>query len=219
MNKKIVMVVVALVGLGLIFFGASRLYKSQESQKLSFIAQENFEVFVRDYSPKLGALKPKVYLVEFLDPECESCREFYPMVKMLLSEFEGQVQLVVRYAPFHGNSEFVIKVLEAARKQNKYWEALETLFRYQPQWGSHHHPRPELVWQYLPESGVNVDQIRADMTSPEFEKIIEQDMADARTLGVRATPSFFVNGRPLEQFGYEPLRSLIKEEVDRQGND
>lgn len=210
MKNKIMIVLIAIMSLAIVFMVGRKLYKSQETERLSFMAKEDFSTFVRDYSPRLGRDTAKVYVVEFLDPECESCREFYPSVKMLLEEFEGQIQLVVRYAPFHGNSIFIIKILEAARKQNRYWETLETLFRYQPEWGSHHHPRPELVWTYLPETGVNVDQIKKDMEDPAIQTMIQQEMQDGQTLGVKATPTFFVNGRPLERFGYEGLKELVE---------
>lgn len=208
----IVVAVVVLIG-G--FFAASQLYKGKEAERLDFVAKENFKKFVPDYSPKLGSLTPEVYLVEFLDPECESCRAFHPLVKMLMDEYEGKIQLVIRYAPFHGNSKLIIKILEAARKQGKYWETLEVLFQYQPQWGSHHHPRPDLVWTYLPEAGVDIEKIKADMNDPEIEAMIAKEIQDGQDLGVRATPSFFVNGKPLENFGLEPLRDLIRQNLQK----
>ena len=152
-------------------------------------------------------------MVEFLDPECESCREFYPYVKMLLKENEGKIQLIVRYAPFHGNSRFVIRILEASRKQGKYWEVLENLFQYQPLWGSHHEPKPDLVWKYLPETGVDIEKIKKDMMDPAIDEMIAREVSDAENLGVRGTPTFFVNGKMLQIFGYEPLRELIQKEL------
>lgn len=211
MKNKIFLVVLAVVFMIGAFFVAINLYQKDQTERLDFIAKENFKMFVPDYAPRLGPSSAKVYLVEFLDPECESCREFYPYVKMLLQETEGKVQLVVRYAPFHGNSKFVIKILEAAREQGKYWETLEVLFRHQPEWGSHHHPKPELIWNYLPQAGVDVEKIRSDMNDPEIEKMIANEMRDGAALGVRGTPTFFVNGRPLEVFGYGPLRALLHE--------
>lgn len=215
-NKKILAAVIgAVIVLVAGFIFASKTYQKKETERLSFVAQDNFSKFVPDYAPKLGTSNPKVYLVEFLDPECESCREFYPYTKMLLDEFKDSVQLVVRYAPFHGNSKFVIKILEAARKQGKYWETLEVLFQYQPQWGSHHEPRPELVWQYLPEAGVDIEKIKQDMNDPAIDTMIAKEIADVQELGVRATPQFFVNGRPLESFGPGPLRELILEALQK----
>ena len=137
------------------------------------------------------------------------------MVKMLMKEFEGKIQLVIRYAPFHGNSMMMVKILEASRAQGKYWETLDVLFRTQPNWGSHHNPRPELVWTYLPEAGVDVQRIKYDILNPEIEKNLQQDIKDLETLGVKMTPSFFVNGIALDDFGYDQLRSLIMSELDK----
>jgi protein-disulfide isomerase len=210
-NKKALVIFGAVVFLLAIFAGAMKFYQSQQSEKLGFIADNNFRKFVPEYAPKLGPDNAKVHLVEFLDPECESCREFYPFVKMLMNDHQGDVQLVIRYAPFHGNSRFIIKILEAARKQGKYWEALEILFQHQPEWGSHHNPRPELVWHYLPQVGVDIEKIKQDMNDPAIEEMIQKEIQDGNDLGVRGTPSFFVNGKPLQSFGYEQLRTMVND--------
>jgi protein-disulfide isomerase len=128
-----------------------------------------------------------------------------------MSDYEGKIQLIMRYAPFHGNSIFVIKILEAARKQDKYWEALEILYHHQPEWGSHHHPRPELVWNYLPRMNIDIEKLKADMNDPSIQKIIEQDQKDGQALNVRGTPTFFVNGKGVEKFGPDYLRAAIDE--------
>ena len=77
-------------------------------------------------------------------------------------------------------------MLEAARKQGKYWEALEVMYETQPQWASHHRPQPEKVWAFLAAGGVNVDTLRRDMKNPDLMAIVNQDIADAKTLGVAA---------------------------------
>lgn len=212
-NKKIALIVGSLLLLGGFFWLASRYYKAGEVAKYSFMASENAATFVPDHAITMGTDQAKVYLVEFFDPECEACREFHPFVKLLMKDYEGKIKLVMRYAPFHGNSVMVVKILEAARKQGKYWEALDTLYQHQPEWGSHHHPRPDLIWTYLPQSGVDVEQIRKDMNDPAFEKIIEQDRADGQKLGVTRTPTFFINGKPLQEFGPGPLRAAIEAEL------
>ncbi len=51
------------------------------------------------------------------------------------------------------------------------------------------------------------------MNDPEIEKIIKQDLADAKTLNVRKTPGFFVNGQPLTSFGYQQLQNLVESEI------
>ncbi|MFT6067933.1 MAG: protein-disulfide isomerase [Bacteriovoracaceae bacterium] len=212
-NQKLVVGVVAtLVLVG--FFAAAFFYNQSQNEKYGFLAQENAETFVRPHSPTLGPKDAKVYLVEYLDPECESCRMFYPLVKQIMKDFEGKVRLVIRYVPYHGNSKFVIALLEATKKQDRYWQTLEVVFRTQPEWGSHHNPQPEKLWGFLTEvDGLDLSKLKEDMKDPALQEIIKIDMKDAQTLAVRGTPSFFVNGKKLEQFGIEPLRALIRSEL------
>ncbi|MEW6713663.1 MAG: thioredoxin domain-containing protein [Nitrospirota bacterium] len=212
-KKKQNIVLIAAVCLIIVFVLGGYLYKSQQAKKLDFMARENASTFVRDYSLTLGSKEAKVYIVEFFDPACETCRDFYPLVKNLMAANEGKTKLVVRYAPFHDGSDYVVKMLEAARKQGKYWEALEVTFNNQPYWAIHHKAQPELLWQFLPQAGLNMEQLRNDMNDPEIARRIEQDLADARDLNVRQTPEFFVNGRPLPSFGFNQLKELIESEV------
>ena len=213
-NKNYLYIGTTALVLGLFLLGA-KFYKDSQKDKLSFLAKEQQELFIRDYSPRFGNKDAKVFLIEFLDPECESCRMLYPHVKNLIKEYEGKVQLVVRYAPFHGNSKIAVAALEAAKKQNLYWESLGLLFERQPEWGSHHHPRIDLIFDFLPAIGIDVDQLKLDMRDPKINKIIDQDIADLKQLGVRATPTFFVNGKTPEAFGFNHLKNLIDEEIKR----
>ncbi len=144
-----------------------------------------------------------------MDPACETCRQFFPFVERLLEKHEGKVNHVIRYAPFHQGSDYVLKILEAARKQNQYWPVLELMFGTQPYWTSHHKAQPELLWKYLEHYKFDVARLRADMDDPAIAKNIEQDLKDAHQLGVNKTPSFFVNGKPLTSFGYQQLEALI----------
>ena len=213
-NKSYLYIGTISIVLGLFLLG-SKFYKDVKDNELTFKAEKQSEIFIRDYSPRYGDEEAKVFLIEFLDPECESCRKFFPHVKRLIKEYKGKVQLIVRYASFHGNSKIAIAALEAARKQNLYWESMEILFERQPLWASHHNPRIDLIFDYLPEVGIDIDRLKIDMRDPEITEIIEQDSRDLKQLGVRATPTFFVNGKAPKGFGYAYLKSLIDEEVKR----
>lgn len=212
-NKTLLVIGSVCFILGAFILGV-KFYKGEEAKSVAAKAETNTNIFVKDHSPKLGREGAKVVLVEFFDPECESCREFYPFVKMLMNQYEGEIQLVLRYAPFHPNSKFIVKILEASRLQNRYFEALETLYQNQPQWASHHDPKPELVWGYLEAAGIDIAKVKEDMNSPEIQNIIDQDIQDGRELGVRMTPTFFVNGKPLQNFGYDQLADMIKVEME-----
>jgi protein-disulfide isomerase len=205
--------IAAAVALVAAFFVGSHFYKSGRAEKLGFMAEDNAETFVRPYSPTLGSEEAKVYLVKFSDPACETCAAFSPYGKQALEAFPGKIKFVLRYAPFHKGSEDVVRILEAARRQDKFWETLDLLYKKQSNWTQNHRVIISRVWPLLPEVGLDVERVRADMNDPEITKIVEQDLADARALGVRRTPGFFVNGKPLEPFGARPLVELIRSEL------
>ena len=196
-----------------VFIFASTFYKDKQTEKLSFMAQENAAVFVRDHSQSLGSDDAKVYLIEFMDPACETCAAFFPFVKQIMNANPGKIKLILRYAPFHDGADYFVKILEAAKKQGKYWETLDVMYKSQPYWASHHNPQPQKIWQFLPKAGLNLEQIKKDMTDPAIVKLIEQDLADAKTLNVQKTPGFIVNGKPLQTFGYQQLQELIQSEI------
>jgi protein-disulfide isomerase len=214
MRKKFI-VLISSVFLILLFVLGVNIYKSQQAKKYGFIAQENASTFVREHSQTLGSDDAKVYLVEFSDPACETCSKFHPFVKKLMKDNPDKIKLVVRYAPFHDGSDYMVKILEAARKQGKYWETLEVMFKTQLYWASHHNPQPQLIWKYLQRAGLDLEKIRSDMNDPQIAKIIQQDLADAKTLNVKKTPGFFVNGKPLPSFGYKQLQELVESEINK----
>jgi protein-disulfide isomerase len=214
--KKQVMVGMAIVVLLAVFAAAAIQYKAKMADDLGDAAFENASLLVRDYSPAKGSADARVTLVEFFDPACETCRAFYPLVEGLMAAHPGRVRLVLRYTPFHDGSDGVVKMLEAARKQDLYWEALEVTFASQPAWTQHHRALPEKLWPYLGRVGLDIEKAKRDMHGGEITDRIRQDLSDARQLQVTKTPGYFVNGRPLVQFGYEELQRLVESEVRRQ---
>jgi protein-disulfide isomerase len=150
-----------------------------------------------------------VRITEFLDPACETCRRFYPIVKEMLNAHPDDIHLTLRYAPFHENSDYVVALLYAAGIQGKHWETLEALLNSQDEWVQNHAVQKERVWQYIASLDLNLEQLKNDMTSPAIAQQIAQDLADAAALNVSKTPDFFVNGKPLPSFGVEPLKNLV----------
>jgi protein-disulfide isomerase len=212
MKQKHIFIASAVVMLLVFVFGAFS-YKTQKSEQTSRTLAQHKEALVRFHSPTIGEGNAKVHIVEFLDPACETCSEFYPLVKKMMDANPDKIKLSLRYAPFHNGSDQVVRILEAARKQGKYWQALEALLAAQPQWVVQHSARPDQVWPLLDGLGLDLERVRNDMNSPEIARIIEQDLADARSLNVTKTPEYFVNGRPLPSFGYAQLQQLVKEEL------
>ena len=168
-------------------------------------------VLARFHSPSLGDANARVHIVEFLDPACETCREFHPFVKQMMDANPGRIRLSIRYAPFHKGSEDIVRLLEAAKKQGKFWQTLEALYAAQPRWAVDHVARLDLAWRAVEGLGLDLDRLKRDMAAPELTHVIRQDIEDAVKLNVTKTPEFFVNGRPMPSFGYEELEALVRE--------
>jgi protein-disulfide isomerase len=208
---------VAVVCLLLAFIGGVLLYTAGTGHE-SQLPDEKRAALIRMHSPAEGKADAPVVIVEFFDPACDTCRAFYPLVKNMLKTHPDRLRLVLRYAPFHEGSDKVVALLEAARKQGKFWETLEAVFASQPEWAPNHVAQVNLVWPHLQRLGLDLDKVRADMNAPEIANVIAQDLADARTLNVTQTPEYFVNGRPLPSFGYEQLQTLVDDELHANRN-
>ncbi|ANJ54819.1 disulfide bond formation protein DsbA [Pseudomonas silesiensis] len=168
---------------------------------------------VRFNSPSFGPAKAPVTIVEFFDPSCESCRAFYPIVKKMMSQHPADVRLVLRYVRLHAGSEEAIRILETARKQGVFVPVLEAVLEAQPQW--HGDAKATAAWDAAGQAGLDVAKAREDMMSAEITATIERDAADAKKVGVSGTPTFFVNGKPLTNFGAQPLYDLIWSEINQ----
>lgn len=214
MSQKTLFILAAAVLL-LAFAVSTLYYTSTQQEETTQAAIPNQEHLLRMHSPTLGSAEAKVLIVEFFDPACETCRDFYPFVKQLMAAHPDRIRLAMRYTPFHEGSDQVVKILEAARKQGKYWETLEALYAAQESWVLQHRAQPDRVWDVLGGVGLDLDRVREDMASPAIAAVIDQDLRDAQALNVTQTPEFFVNGQPMPSFGYGQLQTLVEEAVER----
>lgn len=217
MKKPTIVIASALVVV-LVFGGGAYYYKAQQAQEISKLAGAEESVFVRAASPSLGAESAKVQVVEFFDPACESCRMMFPYMKSLMRANDGKLRLTLRYATFHEGSDYVVKVLEAARMQGQdlYWKSLEAILANQPTWAEHGRPNPQLVWDYLGGTGLDIQKAKQDMNDARIAELLKQDAKDLATLKVDKTPSFFINGKPLKEFGPNGLRAQVENEIGSQ---
>ncbi|HRD34165.1 MAG TPA: thioredoxin domain-containing protein [Rhodocyclaceae bacterium] len=211
--KRMFIVIAAALLLIAGFFGGSRWYQNEQDVQQAAAARQHGDALNRPGSPSLGPLLARAQVVEFFDPACEACRAFHPYVKQMLQTHAGKMRLIVRYAPFHEGSEYVVKVLEAVRLQGDtlYWQALDAVLEGQPQWADHGRPQPDKVWELLAGLELDLERVRRDMEDPRIAALIAQDSADIVALDVRRTPSFFVNGQPLRNFGPEGLDAQIRD--------
>lgn len=212
MTRKYIFILVA--GILLLAFGmAVLIYKNYQSSLPGVPGARDQAVSERAGAPLKGPVDAKVTIVEFFDPACETCADFYPLVKQLMDRYPGKVRVMMRYAPLHPGSDQVVKMLEAAHLQGKFFPALELLFANQRRWVVNHVSQPDRAMAILKGMALDHDKLQADMNGPAVSQAIAEDVQAAQALGVRATPEFFVNGRALPEWGYEQLERLVERTV------
>lgn len=212
MNRRNLVIAIGTGALA-VFGAAALFYRRQSASNPSGPAQES-SMLVRPHAPIIGPMNAPVTIVEFFDPACETCRAMYPVVKKIMADYPNDVRLVVRYAPFHKGADEAVRILEMARKQGLYVKIKEAILAAQPEWADHGQPRIELAWKAAEAAGLDVNAARKGMMNADVTAILTQDMADIRAAGVRQTPTFFVNGKPLPSFGARQLVDLVRSEVE-----
>jgi protein-disulfide isomerase len=132
-----------------------------------------------------------------------------------MAEVPGDIRLSVRHVAFHDGADHAVKVLEASRNQDKYWQTLEALLASQSQWVQNHVVQPDRIGPVIAGVGLDMAQLEADMNSVDVLRRMEKDKNDSVILKVAATPEYFVNGRPLPSFGQQQLADLVREELQK----
>lgn len=175
------------------------------------------DIYVRPHSPVIGKADARVTLVEFFDPSCEACRAFHPILNQILARHPDEVRLVLRYAPFHEGSDEAVRIMEAARLQERFEAVLDALFTRQPEWAIHGAPNLDRAWRIAGVAGLDLNRARQDAQRPQINQVLEADATDLQVLQARRTPTFFVNKRPLISFGPRQLYELILSEIEATG--
>ena len=143
-----------------------------------------------DDDPFMGAADAPVTLIEFSDFQCPYCRRVQPVLKRLLSTYEGKLRVVYRDFPLRGIHPEAQKAAEAAQcanEQGKFWSYHDRLFE-ATSLGAEH------LKQYAAELGLDVGLFSSCLESGRFYQEVQDDVDDAVAAGVNAAPAFFVNG-------------------------
>jgi len=212
MSKKTIFISVA--GILLVAFGlATVIYKNFQSGPQGAAGGGRSAIFERQGAPIEGPVDARVTIVEFFDPACGTCADFYPLVKQLIEKYPGKVRVMMRYAPLHKGSDEVVKMLEAAHVQGKFFPALELLFKNQQRWIINHVSQPNRARGILNGMALDHEKLTADMNSTVVTGAVQQDVRDVQAFNIKATPEFYVNGKSLPSFGFQQLSRLVEKAV------
>jgi len=156
--------------------------------------------------PSLGDANAAVTIVAFTDYQCPSCASIHPSLERLVKENAGKVRLVTRDFPLsqHPEAFKAAEAAEAAREQGKYWEYIHVLLQNQSMLGV------EKLKSFAVELGLDRARFDAALDSGKFAEVVQRDVDDGMKLGLKGTPSLFINGRRVTAKSYEELKASVE---------
>jgi protein-disulfide isomerase len=192
---------VIVLGVALTTLGSGTLLYRAKRQQLKNIPESESVLAKTNTAPAhiRGNPDAPVTLEEFGDFQCPPCGKFSEFVEELLKEYNPRLRLVFRNFPLsgHEHAREAALVAEAAGLQGKFWEMHDTLYREQDTWSKAPNVR-ELFESYAGTIGLDVDQFKKDVDGDKARERVDSDRALADFLGVKATPTLFINNRPVE---------------------
>ncbi len=152
------------------------------------------EVLLANAAHTLGSKDANVWLVEFSDFQCPACGQFYPAVKQLTEKYKNSLFFVYRNYPIPSHQLAIpaARAAEAAAQQGKYWEMHDALFVGQAQLSN------EFIASKASELGLDMEKFTADKQSSKVQTSIDADVSLGESIGINATPTFYLNGKKLQ---------------------
>ena len=170
-----------------------------------------------------GNKNSKVQLIEYGDFQCPGCGSVHPTVQSIKEKYKDDIAFVFRNFPLtsiHPNALVAAATAEAAGKQGKYWQMHDKLYTQQDTWSNATiNDRTNVFSGYASEVGLDIDRYNKDLTDPNITKKINFDLALGKDQGVTSTPTFYLNGRELDQDTWgtlEKFEKAIDDEIAKQ---
>ena len=169
----------------------------------------------------LGPANAPVHLEEFGDFECPPCGMFHPILEQMHEEFGDKLRITFRefpLVPTHQHALAAASAAEAAGIQGKFWEMHDLIYEHQNDWKTQFDVRP-VFEGYAKQIGIDVERYKRDVGGDLVAQRIFQDGKRGHSLGVKGTPTVFINGREVsfEDLPADRLRLVIQKELQSVG--
>ncbi len=160
-------------------------------------------------APVLGAETAPVTIAIFDDFECPYCAKSVPLLKQVVAKYAGRVKLAFKNFPLssHHNSRNAALTALAANQQGKFWELHDLLF------ANYNSLSPQKIDDLAAQTGLDMEQLKKDRGDPQLTALLNRDISEGTEIGVRGTPTIFINGRLLPERSVAGFSRLIEEEL------
>ena len=151
-----------------------------------------------------------VTIVEFSDFQCPFCSQAAGLISKITEEYPDDVRFVYKNypLPFHKEAMPAAKAAIAAGKQGKFFEMHDYIFANYRQLKTKF-AEDKYYTEAAEKVGLDVNKYKKDFDNPSTAKLIQDEMAEARTAGVRGTPTIFINGKKPQGRSFELYKGII----------
>lgn len=163
-------------------------------------------------NPSIGPADAPITIIEFSDYQCPYCQKWQSQVyQKLLDNYPTQVRLVYRDYPLlsiHPEALPAAAAADCANEQGAYWQYHDKLFSYEYDLGK------DAYLKYAQELKLDMMAFTTCLESNRYEAEVTADYNYATELGIRSTPTFFINGLYLVGAQpYDTFKKLIDQEL------
>jgi protein-disulfide isomerase len=206
----IIVIVVGLVAVG----GGTYLYQTKKSAGVPLKISKPESTAPGEIVHSLGPENAPVTLEEFGDFQCPPCGRLSEPINQLQKQYN--IRLIYRNfpLPMHRYAREAAFAAEAAGRQGKFWEMHDLLFKEQEVWG-HSNDARALFQAYAGMLQLDLSRFRNDMDSPEVQQKVELDQRRGSEIGVKTTPTLFLNNQAIPPSDTNPdkLPALVENAV------
>lgn len=183
-------------------------------QELTFIALGISEKIDVKKSPFLGPANAAVSIVVFDDFECPYCAKAVPLLKQVQGAYPKQAKLVFKNFPLkmHRNAEAAAIAGLAADRQGKFWPLHDLLF------ANYNKLNPQKIVDLAKQAGLDMAQFEKDRRDPKLKQQVQDEIREGQRIGVRGTPTLFINGRRVMKRDIKEMTRMIEEELVKARN-
>lgn len=147
-------------------------------------------------SRTIGNPKADIRIVEYIDFQCPSCAKGYSLLKEYLKKYPSRIQVELKYFPLIKKRHALESALyaECSAKQDKFWEFTQFLLKKQHEW--RHSMDAEMIFREIAHKvGLDEYELADCIMDEQTKKTILAEKDEGKILGIRRTPTYFINGR------------------------
>ena len=168
--------------------------------------------------PSLGPANAPVTIVEFGDLECPDCRMEAPILRHNVREtFASQVRLYFKDFPLGSIHPWARAAAIAGRcvyhqDAKAFWDFYDWIYENQQEIEPDNLNSKILAW--AGQNGLDARRLGGCIETKASEPEVDRSLAEGRSLGVRGTPTLFINGRKIGGLAWPDLELVIRKELE-----